>query len=226
MAVQCLNIAWRVVAVGLAAAALFAFPSVAHAWTVSSASEGWAVRIQRDHDDTGTATAYLYGATTIPTAAQLASSWDTTGAGTWMGSTLRATIGFDTTDDAFEFYASSMSPQLIYILAVIDDSQGRREQEVVTLGAWNVQPVYLANKPSASNQPSLTVLPVSVVNTVATTSDSTVTGSGNASPSVLGTLPVTVESIGSLDASGVGVLASAGALLLGVGLAKGMKLKW
>lgn len=173
----------------------------AYAWTVTTAGNGWAVRTARDAEDTGTATVYLYGSNSQPTAAQLAASWDTTGASTWMGSTLRAKIGFDATDDAFEWYSSTVSPSLIYVLAVIEDASGVREQEVVTLGAWNVMPVYLAEKPSQALQPASRATTVTLVGTPAVDIHTIAS-----SMSVDGTLPVAIDSVGPL---------SSGALLAG-----------
>lgn len=180
------------------------YPSEAAAWRVTTAGNGWAVRIEREVDDTATAAVYLYGSNSQPTAAQLATSWDTTGASAWMGSTLRAKIGFDTTDDAFEWYSSTVSPSLIYVLAVIEDSSGFREQEVVTLGAWNVMPVYLAEKPTQALQPAARTTSVTVVGTAAVDIHSIAS-----SMSVDGTLPVDVVSAfgGAVDRTGLMFLA-------------------
>lgn len=170
-------------------------PDPAVAWTASSVGDGYAVRIEREAEDTGTATAWIYGTNAQPSAAQLASgSWDTTGASAWMGSTVRAQIAFDSTDDTFEWYSSTVSPSLIYCLVVIETAAERREQEVVTMGAWHVDPVYIAEKPPGYLWPAARTTTVTVIGTAAVDIQSMAS-----SVSVDGTLPVAVTAFGGYD---------------------------
>jgi len=185
----------RMLALVVVVLSFFGGATTAFGFTVTTSGD-MAVRIERESSDgTNTATVVLYGSNAAPSAAQLNGSWDTTGAGTWMGTTERARIYMDANDDAFEWYKSDTSPALVYILAHIFDAAGSMDAEVVTLGFVGVRPVYLANKPVSGVIAAATSTPVAIVNTstVEVTGTVQVDEQGVVLTSYTDTIPVEAE---------------------------------
>lgn len=215
MPVQRLDIVRRVTVACAAAVALFAFVCPAYGVTVTADRSGTnALRIERSQAETSTLVCMIYNRNTAPASTAVAD-------GTWSNPaiwTFEATVTLDPSDMSFEY--APVSTGKYYLVRVNGDSaflpvytspmavrlwQAPRNGGSVTV----VSP----SNPAYTEFPTATPVPVAL--------DASV--SIGSSVSVAGTLPVTVERLGSVNASGIGVLVAAGSLLLGVGFVKGMR---
>lgn len=208
----------RLTQLGVAAVVFLAVATLcvpALAWTITADRSGInCLRVERTADDTGSATCLFYYRNSAPTAAMLAD-------GTWSNTsnwTFEATLTLDASDLSFEYAPGSTAK---YYLARIN-------------GDSAFLPLYTAPMPVRLYQQPLaggSVTAVSASNP-AYTSSVNVTVSAmptvaiGTSMSVDGTLPVAVDSVGSVDRSGLSLLLGAAALLGGAGLAMTTRRGW
>lgn len=194
----------------LAVALLSSVPAVASAWSVTGGN-GATLDITREASDTASASFLVYRIVAVPTSGQWAngSYCATTGTGAMFAGAASVTVLMPSEVQRISYNALARYAHLIY-----EPSSGSRW----FFSAGMPTPVYLTG---AADAVALTSIPVtgavSVVNTDAVRS-SVVSVALDGS----GTLPVSVDSLGGVDSSGLGVGVAVCALTLGVVLYRGV----